>query len=188
MDYEELLRQMKKLKSQNRRIYIAVTIIIILFGISWAHDHLQVQNRVKAREFMLLNESGETVALLRQEGAGACLNLMGHSKTATVAVCAADNLGSYVSLSNGNGEIHTVLSAGTKLIESQQDSFPPGLLISGSNGKRLLNVTVGPDSKILFGDSSGGNSLIVMIPEHGKPTASLKGSNENPGLESIQTR
>jgi UDP-N-acetylglucosamine pyrophosphorylase len=174
MTEDELLRQMEKLKSQNRRIFGFVVLMVFLFALAWAYDHVGVQNRVTAREFMLLSGSGQTVARLRQEGTGACLDLMGHSRTAVVSVCAADNLGSYVSLTNANGEIHAILSAGSKLIESQQDNFPPGLLISESNGQRLLHVTVGPDSKILFGESSGGNTLVVEIPKNGRPTATLK--------------
>jgi hypothetical protein len=187
MNQDELIRQIEKLKSQNRRIFGFAILILFLLLSGWTYDHAGVQKRVKAREFMLLNDSGETVARLKQEGAGACLHLMGHSRTAVVGVCAADNLGSYVSLYNGSGEIHAVLSAGTKLIESQQDNFPPGLLISESNGQRLLHVIVGPDSKILFGDSSGGNTLTVIIPKNGKPTATLK-SSQGPGIGASQPR
>lgn len=182
MTQDEWIRQMEQLRSQNRRILGLAILVILLFVVVWTYDHVGIHNQIKARQFMLLSDSGETVATLKQEGTGACLDLMGHSRTAAVAVCAADSSGSDVSLSNGNGQIHAVLSAGATLIESQQASFPPGLLISEGNGQKLLDVVLGPDSKIFFGDSSGAKTLIVVIPKNGRPTATFKGNNEVPAL------
>lgn len=178
MDEAEVLLQIAKLKAQNRRLAALTISFGVLFALILWIDHMKFRHEVKTHQLVLLDASGASVGRLRNEGAGACLDLMGPLKTAVAAICAADNLGSYVSLSNRDGEVHAVLSTGINLRESVEDRFPPGILVSTRNGQKLLRITVGPESRVSLGDSSEKNALIIIIPAQGDPSLVLKGDEK----------
>jgi hypothetical protein len=180
MDEIQLLRKIEDLKRQNYKI-LGLAVLLIVVALSTAVWRLDLNHRVpgqvKGKEFLLLSDSGETVGRWRNEGTGACLDLVGRNKSAVIAICASDDFGSYVSASSRNGELHAILSAGTKPTESPQGTFPPGLLISDDNGQRLLQVEVASESRLIFGNNSGKNAITVDIPEGGKPVITVSGGH-----------
>lgn len=170
----EALRQIAKLRVMCRGLLVLIVFLGALFALFLWVDLSRAKTELRAEQFVLLDHSHKPVARLRNEGSGACLDLNAESKTTGVTICAADQIGSYVSLTNRGGETRAIVSAGINLSESMDQHYPPGLIVSTANGQKTFAVSVGEESKLILGDSLQKNTFVLVIPSGGQPWIGLK--------------
>jgi hypothetical protein len=174
MDHDELLKILAALKSSHRRMYIILVCFVLLVTLLGILDKLNTNAEVKSHGFVLMDASGKSVATLKPQDNGACLELSAVSKASVITICSADNLGSYVSMMTRNGETQAVLSTGESITEAVTNRLSPRLVLATQNGQRSFNVTLGKDLKLTLGDPSARQGITAIVPDAGKPTLDLR--------------
>src|SRR5271163_3330969 len=169
MDQNELLVDLEKLKTSNRRTLALMGSFALIVVIFAALDRFVARAEVRSHRFVLVDATGKNIATLTPEDGGACLNISSTTKASAASVCSADSLGSYVSLLARDGETQAMLSTGETTTEPLHH-FPPGLKVTTQNGQKSFSVRLGSDLKLTLGDTSSGiRGMTVLVPETGEP-------------------
>lgn len=175
---QQLLARIEKLEVANLRLKRAGAVCLLLLtalGVFVAFRKAP-NGTVQANEFLLKDSHGETVAKLSTKAFGTCFEIFGREKAAGAELCAGDDYGASLSLTNHHGESKAFISAGSRQFESIGGSFVPTLLISERDGKNLVSATLGRDAKLIVGHGTEENSFVISATQS-KSTASLIGPN-----------
>jgi hypothetical protein len=174
MDQVEFSKEIARLRASNRRLFVFTACVLLLLIILAAVDRLAIRSELRVRRLLVIDTSGRSIAALRPEEDGACLDLSGTSKTAMVTLCSADDLGSYVSLVAQKGKTNIILSTGESLREAIPDRAAPRFVLSTGNGQNMFRVNVGTNSELVLGNGAGGSGLSIYVPHTGQPVMNIK--------------
>ncbi|MGA8143980.1 MAG: hypothetical protein WB987_08845 [Candidatus Acidiferrales bacterium] len=127
---QELLARIEKLEVANLRLKWAGALCLGLLAAIGVFIGLRkpLSSAVEASEFLLRGRDGKIVAKLSDNAFGTCFEIFGRGKAAGAELCAGDDYGASLSLTNHHGESRAFISAGSKQFESIGSSFVPTLL------------------------------------------------------------
>ena len=175
-----LLARIEKLEAANLRLTWVAGIILGLLAafVVIVTVRTATKKSIEANEFLLRDRDGRIVARLSDKSSGTCFEIVGQAKATSAELCAGDNYGASLSLSNDHGASRAFLSAGSQMLEGS-GSVVPSLLIAKHDGKDLVSATIGAETKLVVGHGTEENSFVVSTTES-KSTVSLRGSDGKP--------
>jgi hypothetical protein len=173
-----LYGRIQKLERSNSIIKFVIGLLTIALAISLFSDRIWPRSRVFAKQFVLTDESGKITAKLGADGIGTCLQILGTAKSAIAELCAGDNLGSSLALTDRHGEARAILTAGMKTQESIGESLPPSLVIVDSRTGHSIESQVGSEAKVTIGRSDGDSSIILSDRSPASPILMITGSGK----------
>jgi hypothetical protein len=166
-DEKALLQRVERLEARYHRAkwligVLAVCLVAFILALrTWPSD------KIRAREFILINRSGEVLARLTKKSSGACFEMTGKNKIATAELCSEDDYGTSLMLMNNRGSSWAILSAGGKVLEPLS-TISPELSIGEQNGSNFIRATVG--------HGTGASSIELTAPQ-ANPRVRLVGSD-----------
>ena len=164
-----LVERIEKMERANRRIRWFSALLIVLITLLLFAWRMERKDVVQAKEFILKDDSGAVVARLSHTNWGTCLELTGKGQASEASLCVGDDYGSSLQLTNQHGADRAFLSAGLRMVEGP-GTLSPGLVIAKDDGKSLISVSLGTETKLVVGQGTEKNSLVVLATPQMKPT------------------
>ena len=168
-DENALLVRLERLERANRRTWFSALLIFLILVLVLALWRIERKDLLQAKEFILKDESGEVVARLGHKNLETCLELTGKRQASAASLCVGNDYGSSLLLTNQHGADRAFLSAGLR-------DLYPGLVIATDDGKRLISASLGTETKLVVGQGTEQNSLVVLTTPENKATLRIVGS------------
>jgi hypothetical protein len=168
----DLLTRVKNLETRLRRAQLLLVALLVGGATLAVFIRIQRPGPLRATSFILVDDLGKTMARLRHEQSQTCLEI-GGGKPSSAYLCADDQDGSHLFLSNHEGADRVFLSAGTRLYEPG-GWMAPGLIISQENGANLITGSLGQETKFVVGHATENNSVILSTSTGG-PSVRVSG-------------
>jgi hypothetical protein len=168
--------RIEKLETENRRIKLILCFCVVVLGVFTAfvlRERVRAKDTLEAKEFLLKDQSGQTLARLSSGSVGTCFEILGKTNQASAMLCAGDESGSDLLLTTEHGTSRAFLSAGGRMYESVGESILPSLMIA-QDGKGLVRATVGTNQNL--GLHADQNAAVTSISKT-QPTINLLDNN-----------
>jgi hypothetical protein len=151
---KELLSRIEKLEGANRRTKRLLGGFGILAVAFLVMGQAGSKKTIEANEFLLKDASGNAVGRLTMRenvlpgtGPVPCLNLGGKSRVAEASLCAGDDFGAALFLTDHrSGQTQAVLSAG---VHAAGQELPTGLTVGSAGGKQSILASIDKDGPTL---------------------------------------
>lgn len=190
MDEQAILQKIKNLErlSKRNKIILIACIACLSLALVTAAVGLAPRNTLRAKELILTDSRGNSVAHISSSGDATCLEIAGASQATSAQLCAGESYGSTLTLKNAHYMSTVFLSAGAA--PEGAGSFSPGLTISEKGGQRAFVTTLGDEMKLSLGNIQDSDSLIISVrgarPEitstgpTGEPVWTIPGNGKGP--------
>ncbi|MGB7231517.1 MAG: hypothetical protein WBD19_07580, partial [Candidatus Acidiferrum sp.] len=177
-DEDRWLFRIERIERENRRLKLVMTLSTLLSIVALAlivTGHFHEKRILEAQEILLKDSSGNVMARIGSRAVGACFEMYGKTKDASVVLCAGDDAGADLLLTTRHGDSRVLISAGGKMYETVGATSVPSLLIA-QGGKGFVSLAVGTDPSLGMPHSAAQKSAVVSVLGE-RPTINLLDSN-----------
>jgi len=177
MDEQAILQKIENLERLSKRNKSVLITSIACLSLVTAAVGLAPRNTLRAKELILTDSLGNSVAHISGSKEATCLEIAGASHATLAQLCAGDSYGSTLTLRNAHYTSTVFLSAGAA--PEGAGSFSPGLTISEKAGQRAFVTTLGDEMKLSLGNIQDSDSLVISVRES-RPVITLTGPTGRP--------